>query len=89
MVIFPFAVCIVAASPRACQQKVTALLLLNGHSQIKRNTLPNNCLPREKEGKFFRSDVHLNGRQSSLSATLAGSRMSSHGINPALSDHIS
>jgi hypothetical protein len=76
MVIFPFAVCIVAASPRARQQKVTALLLLNGHSQIKRNTLPNNCLPREKEGKYL--------LLAQPDATLAGSRMSAHGINPGL-----
>jgi hypothetical protein len=33
----------------------------------QRNTLPNYWLPREKEGKVFRSDVHMNGRQSSVS----------------------
>jgi hypothetical protein len=41
MVIFPCVVCIVAASPRARHQKVTVLLLLNGYSQIRRNTLRN------------------------------------------------
>jgi hypothetical protein len=45
MVIFPCVVCIVAASPRARHQKVTVLLLLNGYSQIRRNTLlrPTRC----------------------------------------------
>ena len=52
MVIFRCVVCIVAASPRARHQKVTVLLLLNGYSQIRRNTLPNYWLPREKDGRF-------------------------------------
>jgi hypothetical protein len=50
MVIFPCVVCIVAASPRARHQKVTVLLLLNGYSQIRRNTLPNYWLSSEKDG---------------------------------------
>ena len=49
MVIFRLCGLYRCRQPARRHQKVTVLLLLNGYSQIRRNTLPNYWLPREKD----------------------------------------